>query len=232
MRKRFWLPLAEITLALGVLIAGLAVFGARADRVGFHSNESRYLATVVAVGVFILSNPHLYPDPPRHVRHLFDLRSVRLEGALREPTDVAVILANPLNRPGYVLDGSLVDGTVTGSRGLPIEAVLATVGAVVLAVAAWRTWRRAGRAPAEGLVLLTVLAYFGGTSAALTEPTGRYYIPTLFLGTVLSGVGIGAIIRLLATAVPALRARASARPPRPHRGRSIAATTVSSPSDL
>src|SRR5688572_3204396 len=42
MRKRFWRPLAEITLAVAVLIAGLSVFGARADRVGFHSDENRY----------------------------------------------------------------------------------------------------------------------------------------------------------------------------------------------
>jgi 4-amino-4-deoxy-L-arabinose transferase-like glycosyltransferase len=150
------------------------------------------LAVVVACGVFVISNPHLYPNPILHTTHLFAHRIEEGEVAQRYHPDAA---QNIFERSSFVLLGSLAGGTLTGSRGAPLEALLAAAGVVALLAGSWREWRRTGRPPATGLVLLTGLAYFLGTIAFLPVTWDRYLLPTVLLGALFSGLGAAALIR-------------------------------------
>ena len=151
------------------------------------------LAPVVGVALFVLSDPHLYPNPLLHTAHLFQDRAEEMVNQQRvSPGDA---LLNPLDRPGYVLGGSLIDGTWTGSHGLPFEALLAGLGGAALLLRTWRGWRQAGLAPVEGFVALTAVVYFAGTSLGLLVPWPNYYLPTLLIGSLLSGLGISAVVR-------------------------------------
>ena len=123
-------------------------------------------------------------------------------------------LPNPLDRPGYVLGTSFIGATVSGALGLPLEPILAAIGAASLLIKGWRGWRRTGRLASGGLVLLTALAYFGGVSASLLVAFEQYLIPTVMLGTLLSGFGAAIIVRWLRAGRPR-RAGAYSEPARP-----------------
>ena len=141
----------------------------------------------MAVSVFVLSNPHLYPNPVLHTRHLLEFRvQEALDQQVRYP---ALAMTNLPDRAAFVIGQSLVGMTATGAYGLPLEPVLFGIGAVVLLWQTWRGWRRTGSLPAEGLVILTIVAYFVGVTAGLLMAWERYLVPTLLLGTLLSGVG-------------------------------------------
>jgi 4-amino-4-deoxy-L-arabinose transferase-like glycosyltransferase len=185
----------------GSLVAGFAAARTREpSETGARAGLSRAwmagrgwaLAAVVACGVFVLSNPHLYPDPILHTAHLFAHRVEEGEVAQRHHPDAA---QNIFERSSFVLRGSLAGGTLTGSRGVPLEALLAAVGAAALAAGSWREWRRTGRPPADGLVLLTALAYFLGTIVFLPVTWDRYLLPTVLLGALFSGLGAAALVR-------------------------------------
>jgi hypothetical protein len=47
-------------------------------------------------------------------------------------------------------------------------------------------------------VLLTTLAYFSGVGLVLPLDWSRYYVPTALLGTLLSGIGLAALVGRLA----------------------------------
>jgi hypothetical protein len=195
------------TLAWGLLMAGLAAFrpagqsslSARLARAA-SAGRGWGLAVAIALGVYTISNPHLYPNPLLHTLHLFEQGGQELAEAQRNvPGDA---LLNPLDRPGRLLEGSLVSGTLTGSRGYPIEAILTTIGVGTLLVATRRGWQRRGRVPAEALLLLTGLTYTVGVSATLFLAWPRYYIPTLLLGCLCSGVGLASLFHRLRASVP------------------------------
>jgi hypothetical protein len=151
------------------------------------------LALVLAVGLFVLSNPHLYPNPVVHTTHMLRLRLSEQESDQRRYPWRA--LRTPLEQASFVLRGSLADGTFAGSRGVPAEALLAAVGAAVLLVTTWRDWRRTGRPPAAGLVLMTAATYFIGTTALIAVTYDRYLVIPLLFGALLSGLGIAALVR-------------------------------------
>jgi 4-amino-4-deoxy-L-arabinose transferase-like glycosyltransferase len=151
------------------------------------------LALVVAAGLFVLTNPHLYPNPVVHTTHMFRLRLDEQESDQRHYPWRA--LRTPLEQASFVLGGSLADGTFAGSRGVPAEALFAAVGAAVLLVTTCRDWRRTGRAPAAGLVLMTAAAYFVGTTALIAVTYDRYLVIPLLFGALLSGLGIAALVR-------------------------------------
>jgi hypothetical protein len=89
---------------------------------------------------------------------------------------------------------------------------LATIGGAVLLARTWRGWRRTSHIPAEGLVLVTVLAYFVGVTAGLLLAWPHYLVPTFLLGTVLSGLGLSAVTHsLVHQSVRALNAGAKRR---------------------
>jgi hypothetical protein len=44
--------------------------------------------------------------------------------------------------------------------------------------------------PPEGLLLLSALAHFAGTAAGLQIAWVRYFLPTLLLGALFSGLGM------------------------------------------
>jgi 4-amino-4-deoxy-L-arabinose transferase-like glycosyltransferase len=168
------------------------------------------VAVAVSLGIFVLSNPHLYPNPGLHTAHLFQNRFEEMVAQQRNLPGDAV--DNPLERVWFVLQGSLIESTATGSRGLPLEAALATIGGAVLLARTWRGWRRTSHIPAEGLVLVTVLAYFVGVTAGLLLAWPHYLVPTFLLGTVLSGLGLSAVTHsLVHQSVRALNAGAKRR---------------------
>ena len=114
----------------------------------------------------------------------------------------AKAVRDPMIRLGYVLEGSLVNGTATAGLGIPLEPVLAATGGVVLLVRLERGWRSARRLPIEGFALLSVLTYYAGISAGLGLAFEQYFVPTLVLGTVLSGLGVATIAGRLGELLP------------------------------
>jgi 4-amino-4-deoxy-L-arabinose transferase-like glycosyltransferase len=194
------LSLAAI-LAWGLLVAAQA--GWRTYRSGlraliasvWRASRGWLLAVAVAMSVFVLSNPHLYPNPILHTRHLLEFRvQEAFDQQVRYP---AFAMTDLVERAAFVVGQSMVGMTATGARGVPLEAGLFSIGAVVLARQTWRGWQQTGSPPAEGLVLLTILAYFVGVTAGLLMAWERYLVPTLLLGTLLSGVGASWVLRLL-----------------------------------
>jgi hypothetical protein len=150
------------------------------------------LAMWVALSVFWLSDPHLYPNPILHTRHLLEFRvQEALDQQLRWPILAKTTL---LDRAAFVVGQSLFGMTATGAQGLPLETGLFGLGAAVLLRRTWRGWRSTGVLPAEGLVVLTVLVYFVGMTTGLLIAWQRYLVPTLLLGTLLSGVGAAWIL--------------------------------------
>lgn len=153
------------------------------------------LAVGVAGSVFVLSNPHLYPNAILHTSHLLQFRvQEALDQQVRYPT---LAMTNLRERAAFVVGQSLFGMTATGAQGLPLETGLFAIGAVVLLRQTWRRWRRTGLLPAEGLVILTIVTYFVGVTASLLIAWERYLVPTLLLGTLLSGVGAAWILRRL-----------------------------------
>jgi hypothetical protein len=222
-----WAALAGLTLGLGLAAKLTAVLSLGAVAVwaavvlllallpirpmGFRQRLGRAwtagrgwaLALVVALGVFVLSNPHLYPDPLRHTGHLFDRRAQEMQVQRQQHPEAA--LDNPLDRLGYLLHGSLIRWTLTGANGVGLALLLAATGVALLLTRTWRGWHHTGWPPAEALVLLTVLIYAGGVSAGLALAYARYLLPSLLLGALLSGLGAAGLAAWVALTQARLR---------------------------
>jgi hypothetical protein len=167
------------------------------------------LAVAVAGGVFVLADPHLYPDPLSHAAHLFQRRANEMRHQ-QETVPDRFVIEQPWQQPLYVLGQTFVGGAWAGSRGLPLEAALALVGGLGLVAGSWRGWRSSGRLPAEGLVLATTLAYFAGISALILLSWDRYLIPTLVLGLLISGLGAASVVGWLARSLRELKRQVGA----------------------
>jgi hypothetical protein len=206
-------------LSLAAVLAWITVLAARAAwqrrpgapgtrlRRAWDSVRGWSLAAALAMVVFVASNPHLYPNPPLHVAHLFHHRAAVGETVQAASPDRAARMQNPLSRVGYVLSGSLIQGTWSGSRGFPVELMLATLGFGALAARAWRAWKVHGCIRAEAVVLVTVLAYVGGVSAGMVVAQPRYLVPTNLLGCLMSGLGLSVLIRRVIALSPVLLRR-------------------------
>jgi len=118
-------------------------------------------------------------------------------------------LTDPISRTRYVLWGALIGRTISGRLGWPIEPALVVVGVAALAWRTWLGWRRTGQPPPEGLVLLAAIAFFAGPSTSIHLAWPRYVLPSLLVGSLLSGLGLAALIQLVSTAI-----RAGGRPRR------------------
>lgn len=161
------------------------------------------LAVVIAYPVFVLTNPHLYPSPLEHTAHLLTMPMAEDEVVRQE---FPQFVLSPNERPGYVVRGSLMDHTLTGRVGYPIEPLLAAIGGAALSLQVWRLWRRERQIRARGLILMTVLTYYLGISTAISLTWDRYLLPTVVLSALLSGIGVAWIGRGLGLALRYLRA--------------------------
>jgi 4-amino-4-deoxy-L-arabinose transferase-like glycosyltransferase len=200
--------------AWGLLATGLA---ARREagpllarlQTGWQVGRGWALALAVASLVFVLSDPHLYPNPLVHTVHMLQHR--RDEMDLQQHYVYWTATHSLLERLAYVFRGSLFRETWSGSNGFPLETVLAAVGFASLAVASYRHLRRTGQLPSEGLLLLTTLVYFFGISAGLLLAWPKYVLPSFLLGTLLSSTGVVVLAGRLRTLLPQ-PLRAASRP--------------------
>jgi 4-amino-4-deoxy-L-arabinose transferase-like glycosyltransferase len=169
----------------------------RAPRRAWLAGRGWLLAGLVALAVFVASNPHLYPDPVLHIGHLLEHRVERME--MQQRVD-EVPIHGPLEGAWFVARGSFHSGAGLALRRRPLEAglalageaLLALSGLAVLAAVCYQGWRGRSQLRPEGLVLLTTATYFVGLTAAIHVSWDRYLVPTSALVAVLSGVGVGA----------------------------------------
>jgi hypothetical protein len=142
---------------------------------------------LIAGGVFVLSDPHLYPNPFVHTAHLFANRLQELETqAALQP---AGAVNNPLARPMAVLVG-LAASTVTGSRTVSIEGLLMLLGVALAATRAWRDWGRRAELGPMAFLLLVMLVSFFGTSAGMRIRYDKYDLPILIWTAVFGGLAV------------------------------------------
>jgi hypothetical protein len=200
-----------IVAAAALRREGRAVRGLmRAGRLGSAAIAARgwLLALGIGVAVFVLSNPHLYPDPIAHARHQFDSRARVMEMA---PTgcdaDCAVTL---LERVGYTLRGSLMGGVPISRSSSLLELILglgaaglAALGFGALGYRAVLAFRDQVAPSAEGIVPVTALVYLAGVSAGMTMVgITRYVVPTAVLAALLAGVGAAVFSQVVLHALP------------------------------
>ena len=181
-------------------------------------------AVAVATLVFVISNPYLYTNPLRNTAVLFVSRAREMA---EEQTEVAgfnpewglanTAVYNPVVRAEKVLEFSLDEGTLSGSHGLPFEVGFSVVGLAVLIWGCWCAWRVGEPLGLEALLAVTVVTFFLGTIAGLLLAWPRYYLPTLVLGTLLSGLGIVWLVRLVVTGVSQWRTIGRVHGPEPLR---------------
>jgi hypothetical protein len=127
-----------------------------------------------------------------HTGHLIQQR--RSEMAVQQRGRPWHAVHEPSQRLAFVFGGSFFRETWSGSQGLPIEALLAPIGFANLAATTWRGVRQTRQLPPEGLLLLTMLVYFLGISAGLLLAWSKYILASFLLGTLLSGVGLVALL--------------------------------------
>ncbi len=200
-----------VVLSWAIPVAVVAARRAPAARQAGRAARGWVLALAIALGIFVLSNPHLYANPPLHTLHLFQQRTSEMGEQFADGSGTPH--PDPLARPLYVLNWSLFRGTTTGWTGVPLEALVASIGALLLVRRCRLGWRRDGRLPAEGLVLLTAGVYLVGISTNMLVGWSRYALPNLLLGTILSGVGVAALVAWLRGALHAWRQDAAPRVP-------------------
>jgi 4-amino-4-deoxy-L-arabinose transferase-like glycosyltransferase len=146
---------------------------------------------LIAGGVFVLSDPHLYANPFVHTAHLLQNRVQEMDAqAALQP---AGAINNPLARPVVVLVG-VATSTITGSRTVSLEGLLMLLGVALAAAGAWRDWRRRAELGPMAFLLLMLAVAFLGTSAGLRMSYDKYYLPILIWGTVFGGLAVGWLI--------------------------------------
>jgi hypothetical protein len=157
------------------------------------------LAAAAGVVVFVAVNPFLWPDPVGRTRAMFEFRRQELVGQRALNADDAV-------PEGLVERGTLLlrrtfitEAPLAARTGLPLDAVLAAVGAGVLGWRAVRTRRRPplrgpGLVGPEAFVLAWIATFLVGTAPNLGLDWERYYLPTVALGLILVGVGADALL--------------------------------------
>ena len=169
-------------------------------------------AVAIAVVIFVVSDPYLYTNPPRAVVGMFVARAHEMQEQQTEVQSMApewgltnTAVYSPAQRAGQVLEFSLDSETLSGSHRLPFEVAFSVIGMAALAWRAWRAWRLREFFGSDGLLAVAVLTFFVGTMAGLLLAWPRYYLPTLVLGTILSGVGVVWFARTAAAALTRVR---------------------------
>jgi hypothetical protein len=152
------------------------------------------LAAAAGVVVFVAVNPFLWPDPVGRTRAMFEFRRQELVGQRALNADDAVP-EGLVERGALLLRRTFITEAPLAARtGLPLDAVLAAVGAGVLGWRALRTGRRGGLVGPEAFALAWIATFVAGTAPNLGLDWERYYLPTVALGLILIGVGADALL--------------------------------------
>ena len=203
--------------ALSLGLASLLVERRLASRDAVSAVASAALAAVIAIGLFAAANPGVLADPAGAVEAFVDVRSKTLEGQARS-TDwplagderwdrlVSATLVGPRSPHNFVVLGRVA--------GLPLEAILAGLGALFFLAADFFLRRRDD--PRRGLGLPVVFfaaIVYGATAPFLVVNWSRYFLPPVLGATLLVAGGGGAFTAyVLARAVPRSRAAADQSP--------------------
>lgn len=194
---------AGAVLACGLAFGGRG-FGPGWRRLAFAAGGS-LLVLGSCAATFVAVNPSLYRRPVSHVTSMFELRARELAGNQQNPRWG---LTTAHRRVLVVAGRTLKTYTVT--RVATLNALLAGLGLLFLARAAWR-WVRDGSGPAAAGVLLPVGLFTAGPALMTPVSWDRYFLyPVVFL-TILIAVGAatgpGEIRRFLAARAEAAHAR-------------------------
>lgn len=140
---------------------------------------------VTTVLVFLTSNPFLWPDPVGRTWLLFENRREEMANQQANLPSRAVYGLD--RRVALVWDRSVWNDAFGPSRlGRPVEAVLATAGAL------WLTWRAASRRPtALSLVFLWSVCIWVGVTVGLGFLLQHYFVPTAMTADLLAGLASG-----------------------------------------
>lgn len=180
------------------------------------------VASALSLIVFVGVNPFMWPNPVDRTLAMLQFRRQEVVGQRALNAELAVPESLP-TRVALLLSETFVAQMPLSRRtGLPIEAGLALVGAIVLVRRALIARARGGLVGPEAVVLAWVVVFLGGTAPNLGIDWDRYYLPTLTLGLVLVGVGAGTLAD--ASAKAWRQSRSPARQPDPERSPAAASS--------
>lgn len=192
------------------LIAGGAAFW-RSERTSqaralavWRSAGGWLLAIAVGLAVFVVTNPHLYPDPLGRTRHLFGERQTTM--ASQRGSDPEAASGHLLDRVAYVTGGSLVapvsaerDDRVRAWHGVPLALILAPIGVLALLRRSLRHGGRSLQPGPSGLIVLAAFGYLAGIALTIQIEWYRYVIPAYVLTCVIAGIGAATIVGVVRT---------------------------------
>jgi hypothetical protein len=215
-----------IKLTAAVAIVGVCAYGgwAALARLRKAPRESSMLILWTAVTglaaclVWVGVNPFLWPDPlGRTWSMLEQQQSIMVEQGTQFGNPVELTLPGRLllmiertfaenSTPAFdygAPSGSdpLIRPTFTDLPklgGISVELVLAAIGLTVLVGRTVSAWRSGDRHGPESVLLWWLAAYWLGIGVNLSLDWPRYYVPTAFFGAILIGLGVQAIIVLVA----------------------------------
>ena len=169
------------------------------------------LAATLSLVVFIGVNPFMWPGPVQRTLAMLQFRQQEVVGQRALNEELAVPDHLP-TRVGLLLSETFVRQVPVARRtGIPLEAVLAVVGAGALAWSALHARDRGGLVGPAALTLAWVLLFLAGTAPNLGIDWDRYYLPTLSLGLILVGVGADVLVGAIGQAWRRSRPMAPAR---------------------
>jgi hypothetical protein len=155
-------------------------------------------AGLVAMLVFILVNPLLYPNPAVRTVMLFEHRRDEMEQQaigtprLAIPHDVGVRAATMVRR-------TFRDwGTFETRLGLPLDAPLAGLGLAATLLATWRSIRRHQPLGPPTLLLCWTVAVYAVSTVNLGFDSSHYFAPPATVAVLLQAFALGTVVTAVA----------------------------------
>ncbi len=166
---------------------------------------------VVALVVFVVVNPLLYPDPVGRSVLLFEHR--------REEMRQQITRAPWLGTPADLTDRTLFAGrrafveygTFQRWLGVPLDAPLAAAGLGLTLVATWRSLRRREPPGPPTLLLCWTLASYTLSVLNFGYNSSHYFAPLVSLNVILQALALGAVVGWVARKLPSGRLPAWSR---------------------
>jgi hypothetical protein len=153
------------------------------------------LAAVVGLVVFVAVNPFLWPNPFERIGMMLQFRQQEMFGQ-RTLNEELAVPEGIVTRLVFLLRRSALDEPWAARRlGVPIEAALAALGGGVTLVRIFRERRTGALVGPEAVVGVWLLAMIVGSAANLGIDWDRYYLPTVALGLIFTGVGADALVQ-------------------------------------